>query len=435
MSEQEDLTPVFESIFARPSVSAMLDLSPRQFERFVEYVFRRAGYGVNDISLRFIRGADLELLQTASAASKSVGAIEVKRYAPENKVDSATVQQLAGAQILHKRRMTGYLVTTSEFTDAAKQLATTKKHMYLLGGEQFVRYINYLRGSIDRRPDRGGAFLAPDAIAMADRLLVGTHRSGAKILTIGNNKGGVGKTTTARYLAASLANKGQSVLLIDMDPQANLSEVAFNVKAAAIPPPHLGDYFAGEQPLTHLIRQSSVYPQLRIIPAHPDLGRRDTGGFFKPETELQFVRDLYAAVATIPNGPHGAFDWIILDTPPAVSLFTRAALAAADYVLVPARPRDSSAAGTVNMFAALDAMGELMGRKPRLLGGVITHWNDDKSSLDAYAELGGLFESRGSQLMRARIPFSFALEKNPQQAKNAMSAYDDLTEEVIHLCQ
>ena len=43
MSEQEDLTPVFASIFARPSVGAMLDLSPRQFERFVEYVFRRAG--------------------------------------------------------------------------------------------------------------------------------------------------------------------------------------------------------------------------------------------------------------------------------------------------------------------------------------------------------------------------------------------------------
>jgi len=435
MPEHNDLTPIFERIFAAPTVDSMLELTPHQFELFVAHVFRRAGYGVNDMSFKFVWGVDLELRQATPAGGRGVGGIEVKRYAPENKVDKATVQQLVGARLLRNRRSTGYLVTTSEFTPDARRLGSTYKHIHLLDGEQFVRYINYLRGSIDTHPDRGGAFLAPDAIDMADRLLAETHRSGAKILTIGNNKGGVGKTTTARYLAASLAHRGQQVLLIDMDPQANLSEVAFDVKAAAIPSPHLGDYFAGEQPLTHLIRQSSIYPQLRIIPSHPDLGRRDTGGFFKPEAELQFVRDLYAAVATVPNGPHGAFDWIIIDTPPAVSLFTRAALAAADYVLVPARPRDSSVSGTVNMFAALDAMSQLMGKAPRLLGGLITHWNDDPSSEDAYSQLVTQFEGNGGQMLATRIPFSYALEKKPQHAKNAMSAYDDLTEEVMRICQ
>ncbi|HUY75948.1 MAG TPA: AAA family ATPase, partial [Ktedonobacterales bacterium] len=233
MPEQEDLIPVLESIFARPSVSAMLDLSPRQFERFVEYVFRRAGYGVNDVAFKLLKGVDLELCQSATPGSKTVGGIEVKRYAPDNKVNNDTTQKLLGAPLLRDRRMRGYLVTTSQFTHDARALGATKRHVHLLDGEQFVRYINYLRGSIDTHPDRGGAFLAPDAIAMADRLLAETQRSGAKILTIGNNKGGVGKTTTARYLAASLANRGQRVLLIDMDPQANLSEVAFDVKAAA----------------------------------------------------------------------------------------------------------------------------------------------------------------------------------------------------------
>lgn len=435
MPEQENLTPIFEAIFARPTMRAMLELTPHQFERFVAHVFRHAGYGVNDMSFKFVWGVDLELRQTTPTGERGIGGIEVKRYAPEHKVDKATVQQLVGARLLRNRRMIGYLVTTSDFTPDACQLASTYKHIHLLDGAQFVRYINYLRGSIDTHPDRGGAFLAPDAIDLADRLFAETHRSGAKILVVGNNKGGVGKTTTARYLAASLANRGQRVLLIDMDPQANLSEFLFGVEAAALPAPHLGDYFAGKQPLTHLIRQSSVYPQLRIISAHPELGRRDTGGFFKPETELQFVRDLYAAVATVPNGPHGAFEWIIIDTPPAVSLFTRAALAAADYVLVPARPRDSSISGTVNMFAALDAMSQLMGRAPKLLGGLITHWQNDVASVDGLGNLEPLFKQRGSNMLDTRIPFAVALEKKPQMAANAIRAYNALVEEVISLCQ
>jgi len=413
----------------------MLELAPHPFERFVAYVFRRAGYIVNDMSFKFMWGVDLELRQATATGGRGVGGIEVKRYAPENKVDKATVQQLVGARLLRNRRMAGYLVTTSTYTPDARQLAATYKHIHLLDGAQFVRYVNYLRGSLDTHPDRDGAFLAPDAVDLADRLLATVRRSGTKILTIGNNKGGVGKTTTARYLAASLASVGQRVLLIDMDPQANLSEFLFDVDAAHVTSPHLGDYFAGNQPMTHLVRQSTVYPNLRAIPAHPDLGRRDTGGFFRPAVELQFVRDLYEGLASIPNGPHGAFEWIIIDTPPAISLFTRAALAAADYVLVPARPRDSSVSGTVNMFAALDAMSQLMGRRPGLLGGVLTHWNDDSTSAEATNRLAQQFELHSGRLLATKIPFSYALEKKPKQAKPAMSAYDELREEVIRLCQ
>jgi hypothetical protein len=62
----------------------MLDLTPKQFEHFVAYVFRRAGYGVNDVSYRFLLGVDLELCRSANVNSKVIGGVEVKRFAPDN---------------------------------------------------------------------------------------------------------------------------------------------------------------------------------------------------------------------------------------------------------------------------------------------------------------------------------------------------------------
>jgi hypothetical protein len=87
------------------------------------------------------------------------------------------------------------------------------------------------------------------------------------------------------------------------------------------------------------------------------------------------------------------------------------------------------------MIAALDAMSQLMGRRARLLGGVITHWNDDAPSQNAYVRLVSQIEVHSGQMLTSRIPFSSALESKPQYARNAVNAYERLTEEVIQLCQ
>jgi hypothetical protein len=72
----------------------------------------------------------------------------------------------------------------------------------------------------------------------------------------------------------------------------------------------------------------------------------------------------------------GTPDWIIIDTPPALSVFTRAGLAAAQYVLAPVRPRRASLSGTRNMLLTLRTMDALTGTNGRFLGTVLTHWDN-----------------------------------------------------------
>jgi chromosome partitioning protein len=431
--------PLFEPLFAAPTLDGMRALSPKGFEHFVAYIFRRAGYGVADVSTDVLKGVDLELHFTLLRDARALGGVEVKRYASDNLVDKPAAQLLMGSPLVYRPGGVGFLITTSDFTPLAYEFAKQNPQLHLLNGPRFVRYIDYLRGSVDDHPDESTPPISPACILTADTLLSRVNRSASKIIVVANNKGGVGKTTTARYVGLGLAQSGQRVLLVDMDPQANLTQFALNTfDVTALPSPHLGTYFAGHADLRELPRQSPIQPLLWIIPSHPQLGRRDSGGSGRPNLELDFVRNLHETFASTATVPHNVFDWIILDTPPAVSLFTRAALAAADYVLVPARARDSSVVGTQNLLATREAMGALMGHKPKLLGGVFTHWKDDVTSQEPEQRIQFIFRDKGSDTLKTRIPMATAIEgsdgKTPW-ASHALRAYDDLVEEVLALCQ
>jgi len=415
----------------------MLALHPKTFEKFVEYVFRRAGYGVTNVSSQHLYGVDLELHLTLLQGAEVLGGVEVKRFASGHLVDKPTVQQFLGAPLVHQQ--TGYFITTSDFNHPAYQFADNSPTLSLLNGARFMRYINYVRGSVDEYLDENPAYISPACVIQADELLRQTTRGPTKILAVANNKGGVGKTITVRYLAAGLASAGQRVLVIDMDPQANLTWLMHDYELlddnTELKYPHLGQYYAGRASLRDLLQQSSVHPLVSVISAHPNLVRRDSGGLGRPNMEMRFVRDLYQTFCAPPQDGQTVFDWIILDTPPAVSLFTRSALAACDYVLAPIRARRSSFVGTQNLFDTLDTMSALMGRAPKLLGGVLTHWGDDATSEAVEVRLQDIFSKRGSSLFEAKIPTAVAIENNPARAKHAVSAYDALVGEVIERCQ
>jgi len=438
MSVSQGEASPFVALFANPTLDGMLALSPRGFEQFVGYTFSRAGYGVTDVSTKVLKGVDLELYLTLLREARALGGVEVKRYALDNFVDKYAAQLLLGSPLVHRPGGVGFLITTSDFTPPAYEFAAQTTQLHLLNGTRFVRYVDYLGGSVDDHPDDNNPPIPPDCILAADRLVASITRSATKTVVVANNKGGVGKTTTARYLGLGLAKSGQRVLLVDLDPQANLTQFALNIfDVRDLPRTHVGTYFSGNAHLHDLPQPSALHPLLWVIPSHPQLGRRDSGGSGRPKVELDFVRDLHTTFASSSSSPHHVFDWLILDTPPAVSLFTRAALAAADYVLVPARARNSSVVGTQNLLATRSTMGALMGHAPLLLGGLLTHWKDDATSQEPEARLQVIFREEGSDLLQTKIPMATAIEgsdgKTPW-ASHAMRAYDDLVEEVVARC-
>lgn len=431
-SERPTVSPhdQFTALYQTPTVEGMRHLSSGDFERFVQYVLDHAGYRAKHTGPLFRGGVDVELQErVAYGKARRLGGIECKRYNGQQPVGKDPVQKLAGARAL-KGGLPGYLITTSTFTKPALQEAEAHPTIHLIDGERFARYVTYVAGSVGAEHKSSLTTIAPDVVLRADHIRLQPPATMPHTITIANNKGGVGKTTTARFLGLELAASGQRVLLIDMDPQANLTEFILGVGPEKLTPPTLADYFAQSVSLRDAVHPSPQQPLLSIIPAHPLLARYDSGGFGRPDLELSFVEAFYAAFSS--REGHHLYDWIILDTPPNVSLFTRAALAATDYILVPMRARLSSLRGTLNMLAARKAMSALMGRTPKLLGGLFTHWGEDSASQSAEADLSLILGAVESGVLVSKIPVSNAIESNPSAAHNAMKEYKNLAREVMN---
>ena len=201
------------------------------------------------------------------------------------------------------------------------------------------------------------------------------------MLTLANHKGGVGKTTTALNVAFGLASQdyGHQVLLVDMDPQANLSrELAATPSHAPNGSPfHLGDYFAHRRTLPQLVRDTQ-FPGVWLIPSAHDLVLADRGITAGPGAELRFMRDLHDSNVTVPNVRNGRpFDWIIIDTSPSMGFFTRLALAASHYVLMPLSPGVFADTGDILLRETIQTMAALVGADIQMLGCVVTQWKED----------------------------------------------------------
>ena len=145
-----------------------------------------------------------------------------------------------------------------------------------------------------------------------------------RVIAIANQKGGVGKTTTAVNLSACLAEAGRKTLIIDCDPQGNTTQGLGVNKASLTQTTY--DVFLQTQKIYDIIGEN-VYPNLDILPANIDLAGA--------EIELIRVPDnseiLKRAIAEI----KADYEFILIDCPPSLSLLTINALTAADTVLVP----------------------------------------------------------------------------------------------------
>lgn len=145
--------------------------------------------------------------------------------------------------------------------------------------------------------------------------------------------------------------------------------------------------------LAELVRPTR-FDNMWLIPAHPDLFKLDKGGAGQPRDELDFARAIHDPSLVAPDGH--SFDWVILDTPTAQTLYTRSALAAAHYVIVPFNPEFQAVLGAKRALETVKTMQALTGSGPILLGGLRTRWHDSREAKQCENEMQDALGTNGS---------------------------------------
>lgn len=226
------------------------------------------------------------------------------------------------------------------------------------------------------------------------------------ILALANQKGGVGKTTTAINLAAGLAELGNRVLLVDIDPQGN-SSTGLGVRPDARKKTSY-DLIVDGAGLQDVVMDTGI-PDIMIIPANADLSSADLD-IVSNEKRSYLLHD----ALRLPEIDAYGFDYVLIDCPPALSLLTVNALVAAHSVLVPLQCE----------FFALEGLSQLMltirdvrrSANPDLrIEGVVLTMHDRRNRLTAQVEADAR-ANMGDLVMKTTIPRNVRISEAPSYA-------------------
>ena len=247
----------------------------------------------------------------------------------------------------------------------------------------------------------------------------------AKIVSLVNQKGGVGKTTTAVSLAAGLGQRGQRVLLVDMDPQSNATSAVGVESRNAI---GVYDTLLDEEPAADCIVQV-MDEKIWILPASQALAGA--------EVELVPILARERRLATALNAVRDQYDWILIDCPPSLGLLTINALTASDCVIIPVQCEYMALEGLSRLTETLELVRKNLNPGLFILGVVLTMW-------DARTRLGqdviDEVRSHFSQTFDTVIPRAVRLSEAPSHRQSIFRyepggrsavAYDALAGELL----
>ncbi len=251
----------------------------------------------------------------------------------------------------------------------------------------------------------------------------------ARIISIVNQKGGVGKTTTSVNLAAYLAHLGKSVLLIDLDPQANASS-GLGINHQTIT--HgLYEVMTGPTNLADIIHPT-VHDSLHIAPANQNLAAANI--------ELTSHEDREFKLLNILKEVNHQYDYIIIDSPPSLGILAINGLVAADEILIPVQCEYYALEGLSQLLNTINLVKENIKPSLKILGALMTMY-DDKHNLtqEIFDELYRYFPNR---IFRTVIPRNIRLAEAPSYGRSILHydkkskgarAYEKLAREIILL--
>ena len=219
------------------------------------------------------------------------------------------------------------------------------------------------------------------------------------VVTMLNQKGGVGKTSTCHHLAGTLALMGRRVLLVDNDPQASLTQGFWGPVATAAldPATTVAALYAGDEPFPEQVLRPTGIPGVDLLPGSRVATDWNVPRPHEADAAAQAcLRSFLAEVA-------GGYDLVMIDCPPNLHLCSWAALAASDHLVVPLQPEDYGAQGIADVLESLEQVRSA-GYPVSLLGYVITMCSPRRTLHQLYEEQ--LRELYGAAVFAARVPES-----------------------------